>query len=589
MSLVEIEELQVSFAQHGGKVDAVRGVSFRLEEGESLGIVGESGSGKSVTCMALLRLLAPTAQISAKSLRLDGVDVLAARQRDLSALRGRVAALIFQDPMTAFDPVFTIGHQIIETIRTHRQVSKKAALDEARRWLERVEIKNAPDVLNYYPHQLSGGMLQRAMIAMALSCRPRLLIADEPTTALDVTIQAQILQLIKGLQAELGMALIMITHDLGVVAETVDRVIVMYQGQVREEGPVEAIFDAPRDSYTQALLASLRAGETRETSRRIEDGSVPALELRGLKKSYFVRRRGRFTSSVVEVPAVQHVDLRLPRNRIIGVVGESGSGKSTTGMMAMRLLEPTAGEIRVEGEDIAGLDPRGLKAFRRRMQVVFQDSYSALDPMLTLTEIVAEPLHIHGIGSPRQQAEEALGWLEKVGLDRSFGNRYPHELSGGQRQRVAIARALILKPAVLVADEPTSALDVTVKAQIIALLEQLQQDMGLSLMFISHDLSVVRSFTDSVVVMYKGRVVEQAPTAAIFSDARHPYTRALLDAIPATDPRRRRLRTFLTPEDIVAGIPRLSQAQIAAPAPASASPQLVAVGPDHFVEAVVTG
>jgi len=339
----------------------------------------------------------------------------------------------------------------------------------------------------------------------------------------------------------------------------------------------------------EALLASLRAGETRETSRRIEDGSVPALELRGLKKSYFVRRRGRFTSSVVEVPAVQHVDLRLPRNRIIGVVGESGSGKSTTGMMAMRLLEPTAGEIRVEGEDIAGLDPRGLKAFRRRMQVVFQDSYSALDPMLTLTEIVAEPLHIHGIGSPRQQAEEALGWLEKVGLDRSFGNRYPHELSGGQRQRVAIARALILKPAVLVADEPTSALDVTVKAQIIALLEQLQQDMGLSLMFISHDLSVVRSFTDSVVVMYKGRVVEQAPTAAIFSDARHPYTRALLDAIPATDPRRRRLRTFLTPEDIVAGIPRLSQAQIAAPAPASASPQLVAVGPDHFVEAVVTG
>ena len=588
MSLVEIEELQVSFAQHGGKVDAVRGVSFRLEEGESLGIVGESGSGKSVTCMALLRLLAPTAEISAKSLRLDGVDVLKAQRRDLSALRGRVAALIFQDPMTAFDPVFTIGHQIVETIRTHRQVSKKAALEEARHWLERVEIKNASDVLNYYPHQLSGGMLQRAMIAMALSCRPKLLIADEPTTALDVTIQAQILQLIKGLQAELGMALIMITHDLGVVAETVDRVIVMYQGQVREEGPVEAIFDAPRDSYTQALLASLRAGETRETSRRVEDGSVPALELRGLKKTYFVKRRGRFTSSVVEVPAVQRVDLRLPRNRIIGVVGESGSGKSTTGMMAMRLLEPTAGEIRVEGQDIAGLDPRGLKAFRRRMQVVFQDSYSALDPMLTLTEIVAEPLHIHGIGSPREQAEEALGWLEKVGLERSFGNRYPHELSGGQRQRVAIARALILKPAVLVADEPTSALDVTVKAQIISLLEALQQDMGLSLMFISHDLSVVRSFTDSVVVMYKGRVVEQAPTAAIFSDARHPYTRALLDAIPATDPRRRRQRTFLSAEDIAAGIPRLSQAEIAAPAPASASPQLVAVGPDHFVEAVVT-
>jgi ABC-type microcin C transport system duplicated ATPase subunit YejF len=587
MSLVEIEGLQVSFAQHGGPVAAVRGVSFRLEEGESLGIVGESGSGKSVTSMALLRLLPQTAQVAAKSLRLDGVDMLTARPRDLSALRGRVAAMIFQDPMTAFDPVFTIGHQIVETIRTHRRTSKAAALAEAQRWLERVEIKNAADVLGYYPHQLSGGMLQRAMIAMALSCRPKLLIADEPTTALDVTIQAQILQLIKGLQAELGMALIMITHDLGVVAETVDRVIVMYQGEVREEGPVEAIFDRPKDSYTQALLASLRAGENRQAEGRSADDGVPALELRGLKKIYQVRRRGRFRSQIVDVPAVQRVDLKLPRDRIIGVVGESGSGKSTTGMMAMRLLDPSAGQILVEGQDIAGLDAKGLKAFRRRMQVVFQDSYSALDPMLTLSEIVAEPLHIHGIGTAREQQQQALDWLERVGLERSFGSRYPHELSGGQRQRVAIARALILKPSVLVADEPTSALDVTVKAQIIKLLKDLQEEMGLSLLFISHDLSVVRSFTDSVVVMYKGRVVEQAPTARIFAEARHPYTRALLDAIPATDPRLRRQRTFLTAEAIAAAIPRLAQSELLVPAARQEAPQLVAVAPGHFVEAVV--
>ncbi len=587
MRLVDIKGLKVSFAQHGGVVDAVRSVSLHVEEGESVGIVGESGSGKSVTCMALMRLLAPTAKVEATSLSLDGVDVLNADKRTMSSLRGKSAAMIFQDPMTAFDPVFTIGHQIVETIRTHRKVSKRDALAEAEQLLRRVEIGNATDVLNYYPHQLSGGMLQRAMIAMALSCRPKLLIADEPTTALDVTIQAQILQLIKELQAEFGMALIVITHDLGVIAETVDRVVVMYGGRIMEEGPVQQIFDAPQHSYTQQLLASLMAG-TIDAPARDEPQVAPALELRDLTKVYKLKRQGRIFATYSDHHAVREVSLVLPRNKIVGLVGESGSGKSTTGMMAMRLTEPTSGSIFVDGTDITGMDSASLKAFRRRMQVVFQDSYSALDPMMTLTEIISEPLDIHGLKQPRERHEISLGWLEKVGLDRSFGSRYPHELSGGQRQRVAIARALVLGPSVLVADEPTSALDVSVKAQIIGLLKELQREMGLSMLFISHDLSVVRSLTDTVVVMYRGRIVEQGPTAALFSNPRHPYTRALLDAIPVTNPRDRRQRTFLKAADIDAAVPRFTLSELVGAASPAETPQLVPVAAGHLVEAIVT-
>ncbi|WP_299641553.1 ABC transporter ATP-binding protein [Devosia sp.] len=588
MKLVDIVGLRVSFRQHAGVVDAVRGVSLHVEEGESVGIVGESGSGKSVTCMALMRLLGGAADVSADSMVLDGVNVLDANARTMSALRGKSAAMIFQDPMTAFDPVFTIGHQIVETIRTHRRISKAEAREETVRLLERVEIKNARDVLGYYPHQLSGGMLQRAMIAMALSCRPKVLIADEPTTALDVTIQAQILQLIKQLQKEFGMALIMITHDLGVIAETVDRVVVMYGGKVMEEGPVEQIFDNPRHSYTQTLLGSLKAAVVNSPAAEEPQSAAPALELRDLSKIFVLKRRGRIFHTLVDHQAVKGVNLVLPRNKIIGLVGESGSGKTTTGLMAMRLIEPTNGQVLVDDSDISTLDHTSLKGFRRRMQVVFQDSYSALDPMMTLAQIVAEPLNIHGVGTYRKQTEQALDWLERVGLDRNFGQRYPHELSGGQRQRVAIARALILEPTVLVADEPTSALDVTVKAQIIGLLKQLQQQLGLSMLFISHDLSVVRALTDEVVVMYRGRVVEQAPTAAIFARPQHPYTRSLIDAIPVSNPRDRRLRSFLSAADIANATPRLSRSALAADADAAELPQLVAFAPGHLVEAVVT-
>ncbi|MBJ6987517.1 ABC transporter ATP-binding protein [Devosia sp. MC521] len=583
MPLIEIEDLRVSFRQYGGKIDAVRGVNFTLDEGESLGIVGESGSGKSVSCSALMRLLPATAEVSATKLMLGGIDVTKANKEDLARLRGRFASMIFQDPMTAFDPVFTIGHQIAETIQAHRNLPKKQALAEAEDLLRRVEIKNAADVVNYYPHQLSGGMLQRAMIAMALSCRPKVLIADEPTTALDVTIQAQILELIKKVQAEFGMALIMITHDLGVIAETVDRVLVMYRGEVVEQGTVQQIFDAPEQAYTKQLLASLHSSF--EPSRGSDD-ETPALELKGVQKTYRIRRRSGFRTEYSDSNAVQKVDLVLPKNRIVAVVGESGSGKTTTGMMALRLLDSTAGQILLHGTDISSLPPAGLKAWRKKMQVVFQDSYSALDPMMTLTQIIAEPLHIHQLGTPKEQAEKAIAWLERVGLDRSFATRYPHELSGGQRQRVAIARALILEPDVLVADEPTSALDVTVKAQIIGLLKQLQAEMGLSILFISHDLSTVKSLTDSVVVMYKGRVVEEAPTERIFADAQHPYTQALLDAVPATNPRNKRSRTFLTAEEIAARTPRFTVIQTGA-AP-NKTPQLVTIAPGHRVEAIVT-
>ncbi|WP_316355493.1 ABC transporter ATP-binding protein [Devosia sp.] len=584
MPLVDIQDLKVSFRQHDGKIDAVRGVSFSVNEGESLGIVGESGSGKSVSCSALLRLLPATAEVSATAMRLDGIDILKAGKEDLIRLRGRIAAMIFQDPMTAFDPVFTIGHQIAETIMAHRKVGRREALAEAEQLLLRVEIKNARDVLGYYPHQLSGGMLQRAMIAMALSCRPKVLIADEPTTALDVTIQAQILQLIKKVQAEFGMALIMITHDLGVIAETVDRVLVMYGGEVMEEGPVQQIFDAPRHDYTKALLASLKTSF--DPSRGDDTAAAPALELRGLAKAYRIRKRSGLFATYADFHAVRPVDIVLPRNRIVGLVGESGSGKTTTGMMAMRLTEPSAGQILVDGADISTLGPTELKSFRRRMQIVFQDSYSALDPMMTLAQIIAEPLHIHGVGAGREQTEKALNWLERVGLPRNFGSRYPHELSGGQRQRVAIARALILGPSVLVADEPTSALDVTVKAQIIGLLKELQAEMGLSILFISHDLSTVKSLTDSVVVMYRGRIVEEAPTERIFSDPQHPYTRALLDAIPAANPRDKRERTFLAAAELEARTPRYTVIQTGL-AP-NATPQLVTIAPGHRVEAVVT-
>jgi ABC-type glutathione transport system ATPase component len=585
--LVEISGLKVEFAQHGSAVEAVRGVGFHVDEGESVGIVGESGSGKSVTCLALMRLLAPTARVTAKTLTLDGIDVLTADRHALTQLRGRSAAMVFQDPLTEFDPVFTIGHQIVETIRTHRDIGKREAMAEAERLLLRVEIKNAADVLRYYPHQMSGGMLQRAMIAMALSCRPKLLIADEPTTALDVTIQAQILQLIKELQAEFGMALIMITHDIGVIAETVDRVVVMNGGRVMEEGPVEQVFDAPKHSYTQSLLASLTMGRTKTEGLEPEK-DAPALELRELSKVYTLKRRGSFFSVPFDFHAVRRVNLTLPRNKIVGLVGESGSGKTSTGMMALRLIEPTTGQILVDGTDISRLGQQELKSYRRRMQVVFQDSYSALDPMMTLTQIITEPLHIHGMMTEHERNDLALDWLERVGLDRSFGLRYPHELSGGQRQRVAIARALILGPKVLIADEPTSALDVSVKAQIIGLLKDLQRDLGLSILFISHDLSIVRSLTDTVVVMYRGRVVEQAPTAAIFDDPRHPYTRALLDAIPATNPRDRRQRTFLAAEAIDRAMPRLPRSALHAAAEPSDEPQLVAVAEKHLVEAVVT-
>ena len=571
------QRLSIGYGTGTAVVDAV---DLSIRAGECLALVGPSGSGKTTIARAILGLLPQGAQTSGR-LTVRGVDVLTLGETAMRQLRGKAIGYVAQDPYQACDPLRRVHDHVAAAWAVH---GERPAADGVANRLIQAGIVDASRTMDQYPHQWSGGMLQRAMIAMALSCRPKLLIADEPTTALDVTIQAQILQLIKKVQAEFGMALIMITHDLGVIAETVDRVLVMYNGEVMEEGAVEQIFDAPRHDYTRTLLASLNP------SFAPSAGSVadiaPALELRDLAKTYSISRRAGLVTSHTDFHAVRPINLVLPRNSIVGLVGESGSGKTTTGMMAMRLTEPSGGQILVDGTDISTLGPAALKSFRRRMQIVFQDSYSALDPMMTLGQIIAEPLHIHGIGSSREQTEKALDWLERVGLPRNFGGRYAHELSGGQRQRVAIARALILEPAVLVADEPTSALDVTVKAQIIGLLKQLQAEMGLSILFISHDLSTVRSLTDSVVVMYRGRVVEQAPTEAIFSAPQHPYTRALLDAIPVDNPRDRRPRTFLTAEDLASATPRFTVIQTGL-AP-STTPQLITIAPNHRVEALVT-
>ena len=565
MRLVEIDDLQVTFSQHDGLVQAVRGVSLHLEAGESLGIVGESGSGKSVTCSALLRLLRePPAKIAARAMKLGDTDMLGASRQEISAVRGRVAAMVFQDPMTSLDPVFTIGHQIAETIMTHRKVGRKQALAQALEALRRVEIKNADVVLKYYPHQLSGGMLQRVMIAMALSCEPDVLIADEPTTALDVTIQGQILDLIKELQQETGMAVLFVTHDMGVVAEMADRTLVMYRGDRIESGSTAEIFHAGKQPYTRALLAAVpRLGsmtgrawplpfprvdmtsgavtELPEIAGTIAADRPPVLSVRNLVTRFPVGSDliGRPTGAV---HAVQDVSFDLFQGETLSIVGESGCGKSTTGRSVMRLIEPNAGSITLNGENVLSLKGSNLRRMRRSIQMIFQDPFSSLNPTMTIGDAVAEPLVKHGIVAGREARGKAADLLEKVGLDRSMLNRYPHEFSGGQRQRVAIARVLGLTPKVIVADESVSALDVSIKAQVCNLLMELQEQFGISYLFISHDMAVVERVSHRVAVMYLGEIVEIGPREAIFSAPRHPYTKKLLAAVPVADPARRSVR-----------------------------------------------
>jgi peptide/nickel transport system ATP-binding protein len=547
MSLLSIQDLRVSFRMgEGRRADAVQGVSFDVAENSTVALVGESGSGKSVTAMSVLNLLPDNAERSGRILW-RGQDLLQAPLPQLQALRGKEIACVFQDPMSSLNPVFSIGAQLVEPLKKHLGLTARQALARAEELLGEVGIPEPARRLAGYPHEMSGGQQQRVMIAMALACEPKLLIADEPTTALDVTIQRQIIELLARLQAKHRMSVLFISHDLGLVGEIAKYVVVMRNGVVREQGPVQEIFERPVDGYTKALLACRPglegnparlmviddhiAGRAAQQVGKPKDPQAPVvLEVKSLAKSFWLRQ-GLFGKR--EFKAVQDVNFRLRKGHTLGVVGESGSGKTTMGLTLLRLHEPTAGEVIFDGQNLLKLADRERQVMRRRIQVVFQNPYASLNPRFTIGQTLVEPMTIHGIGANTAEREErARGLLEKVGLDgRAFG-KYPHEFSGGQRQRVAIARCLTLNPEVLVLDEAVSALDVSVQAQVLNLLKDLQDELGLSYIFISHDLAVVRFISDEVLVMKDGVVVEQASAAQILAAPREDYTQRLLAAIP---------------------------------------------------------
>ena len=575
--VLSVENLNVTFRQDGQPVRAVHQLSFHLNRGETLAIVGESGSGKSVTALALMRLLEQSgSQVSMDSLLLrrrnrEVIDLQEQTPTQMRSVRGADIAMIFQEPMTSLNPVFTIGEQIAESIRLHQGLGREEALAEAKKMLDKVRIPEAQAMLSRYPHQLSGGMRQRVMIAMALSCRPAVLIADEPTTALDVTIQAQILQLIDVLQKEMSMGVIFITHDMGVVAEIADRVLVMHQGEVVESGLVDEIFTAPQHPYTRRLLAAVpRLGAMRgsdypksfpdfnapESEPQQQDTVVegkPILKVRNLV-ARFPLRGGILNRVTREVHAVENVSFDLWPGETLALVGESGCGKSTTGRALLRLVESQSGTITFNGERIDTLSAHQLQPLRRDIQFIFQDPYASLDPRHTVGFSIMEPLRIHGAlqGEALQQRVEWL--LQRVGLQPEHAWRYPHEFSGGQRQRICIARALALNPKVVIADESVSALDVSIRAQIINLLLSLQREMGIAFLFISHDMAVVERISHRVAVMYRGRIVEIGPRRAVFENPQHPYTRKLLAAVPVADPAHRRPQRVLLSDDLPGNI-----------------------------------
>jgi microcin C transport system ATP-binding protein len=526
MSLLEVEDLSVNFKVEGGELEAVRRVSFHIDKGETLALVGESGSGKSVTALSILQLLPyPKAWHPSGSIRLDGRELIGADEATLRQVRGDRVGIIFQEPMTSLNPLHTIERQIGETLMLHRGMSRVDARARALELLHLVRLREAEERLGAYPHQLSGGQRQRVMIAMALANEPDLLIADEPTTALDVTIQAQILQLLKDLQERLGMAVLLITHDLTIVRKVAERVCVMTQGQIVETGAVAEVFDRPRHPYTQHLLAAEPKG--RPPTRPAQ---APVVLAARQLKVHFPIQRGLLRRTVGYVKAVDGVDLAIRRGQTVGVVGESGSGKTTLGLALLRLIKSEGG-IRFGDQEIQGFPSGRLRPLRRHMQIVFQDPYGSLSPRMSVGQIVEEGLKLHRIGDGRGGRRRLVAKvLEEVGLDPESQDRYPHEFSGGQRQRISIARAMVLEPSFVVLDEPTSALDMSVQAQIVDLLRDLQTRRGLAYMFISHDLRVVRALSDHVVVMRDGQVVEHGRAEEIFERPQHPYTRALMAA-----------------------------------------------------------
>ncbi len=549
--LLSIQDLKVAFRM--GKVDgvmqrqlAVKGVSFDVPQNSTVALVGESGSGKSVTAMSILNLLPSNAEREGRVLFQDR-DLLQAGTRELQGIRGKDIACVFQDPMGSLNPVFNVAAQICEPLMKHMGMSRRQALVRAEELLHEVGIPEPKRRLSAYPHEMSGGQQQRVMIAVALACSPKLLIADEPTTALDVTIQRQVMELMARLKESHKMSLLFISHDLGVVGEISDQVVVMRHGQVRENAPVAQIFNDPQDPYTKAVLAcrpSLTenparlmviddhiAGRAASTELKVKDADAPVvLEVTGLQKSFWLKQ-GLFGKR--EFKAVKGVNFKLRKGHTLGVVGESGSGKTTMGLTLLRLHEPTGGQVLFEGRDLLKMSGADWQQMRRRIQVVFQNPYASLNPRFTIGQTLREPMEIHGIGANAAEREaRAVALLKKVGLDETAMAKYPHEFSGGQRQRIAIARCLTLQPEVLVLDEAVSALDVSVQAQVLNLLKDLQDEFGLSYIFISHDLAVVKFISDEVLVMQNGDVVEQAATLDLIRAPREDYTRRLLGAVP---------------------------------------------------------
>ena len=600
--VLEVDRLGVRFTTPERSVDAVRDLSFHIDRGETLAVVGESGSGKSVTSLALMRLVEygggriVQGRMAFRTLHGDVLDLASAGKATMRGIRGSQIAMIFQEPMTSLNPSLSVGDQIAESIRVHQRKGRAESRAEALRMLDLVRIPEARAMLDRFPHQLSGGMRQRVVIAMALCCRPSLLIADEPTTALDVTIQAQVLQLIRELQAEMRMAVLFITHDMGVVAEVADRVLVMLKGDKVEEGPAQALFTAPQHAYTRALLAAVpRLGAMRGTELparfdvlgdapateapppahdtvRREKG--PVLSVRRLT-TRFDLRSGLFGRVTRRVHAVERVSFDLYPGETLSLVGESGCGKSTTGRSLLRLVNSQAGEVLLGGQDISRLGDHQLQPMRRQIQYVFQDPYASLNPRQTVGYSVMEPLLVHGTANGDGARARVRWLLERVGLKAEHAGRYPHEFSGGQRQRIAIARALALNPKVVVADEAVSALDVSVQAQIVNLLLDLQRELGIAFLFISHDMAVVERISHRVAVMYLGQIVEIGPRRAVFERPQHPYTRRLMSAVPIPDPAsRQRARPLLSGE-----IPSPIRAWGDEPAVHA----MVEVGPGHFV------
>jgi len=601
-ALLSVRDLSVEFPTERGAVTVVDGVGFDIKPRETLAVVGESGSGKSVTALSILRLIeyggGRVAQGNILYRTRDGSvrDLVQGPSSDLRPMRGDEIAMIFQEPMTSLNPVFTIGDQISEAILLHQDMDRAAARAETLRLLEKVRIPEARRLLDAHPHQLSGGMRQRVMIAMALSCRPGLLIADEPTTALDVTIQAQILRLMQQLQEEMGMAMMFITHDMGVVAEIADRVVVMYKGRKVEEGTTEEIFASPRHPYTKSLLSAvprLGAMKGRNLPARfplvdssqgitvseapqdtVKLAAEPLLSVRDLTTRFDIHK-GIFSRVVARVHAVERVSFDIMPGETLSLVGESGCGKSTTGRTLMQLIEPTSGTIRFEGHDIAALSAAQRRDLRRKIQYIFQDPYASLNPRLTVGFSIAEPLVTHGLASGPAVRERVAELLRLVGLQPEHAERYPHEFSGGQRQRISIARALASGPRLVIADESVAALDVSIRAQVINLLMDLQERLGVAFLFISHDMAVVERISHRVAVMYLGQIVEIGSRQDIFENPQHPYTRRLLAAVPIADPKLRRGDRDLITGEVPSPTRRVGDEPIVA--------SLAAVSPTHFV------